>query len=310
MILGWFAARAWDRDRISHWRDLVEHTPKPYSSSLTIDTKANQPNNDVPSLTISSRGWGFTYRIGSREPPYLIIFYLEILNKGAPTSLHDWRGFYTLNDGSSTTICEKDFDLQGHLLARNLVSDDKTIDRKCVGFVRFSVSQETVAAVKRVAIQFRDDTDAEHSVESDVRLSSDSSVSQTTPLTRKEYEDRRTVSAVQRERFIETVKRLSLADTSVQLWTTAPNSETEDYWKELAKLFGDSGITPHLINQENKYDPSGLVLVVQDPRIELFGHARTINDLLQTAQIPFVLGTDGIERRPAGWGYLHVGRKP
>ena len=93
------------------------------------------------------------------------------------------------------------------------------------------------------------------------------------------------------------------------LWTTAPNSETEDYWKELGKLFRDSGITSHPINQENEYDPSGLVLVVQDPRVELFGQARTISDLLHTAQIPFVLGTDGAERQPAGWGYLHVGRK-
>ncbi len=127
---------------------------------------------DVPLLSVHSSGWSFHDRMDPKDLPYLLAFSIEILNRGAPTSLHDWHGLYTLNDGSNTVLSEKDFDRHRHILARNLVSDDKTIDRggKCLGFVRFQVSLEVARAMKRVAIQFRDHTDNQYSVESDVRL--------------------------------------------------------------------------------------------------------------------------------------------
>jgi hypothetical protein len=121
---------------------------------------------------------------------------------------------------------------------------------------------------------------------------------------------RRSISSVQQESFDDSVKRLGLINISILITTTAPDSETEDYWKRIQRLFREGGMrVDEVRDPRSDYDPSGLVLVVQSPAAgDLMGHARLINDLLQSANIPFVLGTDRKERGPNGWCYLHVGK--
>ena len=125
---------------------------------------------DIPSLSIHIVSLNVEDRIGSKEPPHFLAFHLEILNNGAPTSLHDWQGSYTLKDGSTEVLSETDFDRHIFINSRNLISDDRTIDRggKRLGYVRFLVPKETLPTVRHAVVQFRDHIDVMHSIESDV----------------------------------------------------------------------------------------------------------------------------------------------
>lgn len=121
----------------------------------------------------------------------------------------------------------------------------------------------------------------------------------------------REISTEQRQLFFDEVKRLSLQGRTVHIRGSEHDSETRDYWHALVELFRSNGMNPGAqLEQFPSYDPSGLVLVVQDPQADhLTGHAKTIFDLLQSARIPFALGHDGEKRSPEDWCYLYVGRR-
>jgi hypothetical protein len=121
----------------------------------------------------------------------------------------------------------------------------------------------------------------------------------------------RQITIDQRQRFIATVKRLSLQGKTIGIRSEIPDSETSDYWHSLVELFGLGGMVADGVREQfPQYDPSGLVLVVGEPTaVRLIGYARTIFDLLTVAQIDFTLGFDGIPRKPEGWCYLYVGRR-
>jgi hypothetical protein len=121
----------------------------------------------------------------------------------------------------------------------------------------------------------------------------------------------RRVTPEQRVRFIDAVGRLTLKEKTVLIKSAIPDSETADYWHSLVELFKSSEMRPDPYTEQfAKYDPSGLVLVVEDPDPNrLSGHAQIIFNLLTEAKIDFVLGSDGVSMQQKGWCYLHVGRK-
>ncbi|MGA8792669.1 hypothetical protein [Candidatus Binatus sp.] len=121
----------------------------------------------------------------------------------------------------------------------------------------------------------------------------------------------RTITPEQRQLFAAMVKRLSLQDKSVHIKGSKHDGEMQDYWHTLVELFRANGmVTGGQIEDSPSYDPRGLVLVVQEPQVDrLIGHAKTIFELLRSAQIPFELGYDGRPRQQEGWCYLYVGRR-
>jgi hypothetical protein len=121
----------------------------------------------------------------------------------------------------------------------------------------------------------------------------------------------RVVTTEQRRLFGDEVKRLSLQGRSVQIKGSAHDAETRDYWHALVELFRANGMSADgQLEDFPSYDPSGLILVVQEGQVDhLTGHAKTIFELLHSAQIPFALGHDGKMRKPDDWCYLFVGRR-